>query len=134
AAAEADMPCVIAFTLETDGRLPSGTSLAHAIETVDEATGGYPAHYMINCAHPDHFVHVLEGDWTGRIKGVRANASRQSHAELDACETLDDGDPQELATLYAKLARLLPNLKVMGGCCGTDHRHIAAICAATHAA
>ncbi|WP_299609992.1 homocysteine S-methyltransferase family protein [uncultured Tateyamaria sp.] len=131
AAKSRNMPVSIAFTVETDGALPSGQSLRDAIQTVDDETDGYPAYYMINCAHPDHFSHVLKGDWTGRIMGLRANASRLSHAELDAADTLDDGDPQELGDLYAQLAHLLPNLTVLGGCCGTDHRHVAAICAST---
>lgn len=133
AAKSQNMPVSIAFTVETDGRLPSGQALSDAIHEVDEATDSYPAYYMINCAHPDHFAHVLRGDWTKRIMGLRANASRMSHAELDAAETLDDGDPQELGQLYAGLSVLLPNLTVMGGCCGTDHRHVAAICKATTA-
>ncbi|WP_299690022.1 homocysteine S-methyltransferase family protein [uncultured Tateyamaria sp.] len=127
------IPVAIAFTVETDGALPSGETLGAAIEAVDQATGAYPAYYMINCAHPDHFSDVLTGSWTQRILGLRANASRQSHAELDAADTLDDGDPAELGTLYARLTALLPHLTVMGGCCGTDHRHIAAICSATAA-
>lgn len=131
AAKSQGMPIAIAFTVETDGRLPSGQKLSEAIKEVDEATDNYPAYYMINCAHPDHFAHVLRGDWTKRIMGLRANASRMSHAELDAAETLDDGDPEELGLLYAGLSVILPNLTVMGGCCGTDHRHVAAICEAT---
>lgn len=131
AAATRCMPIAIAFTVETDGRLPSGQDLSDAIQEVDAATGSYPAYYMINCAHPDHFAHVLRGDWTKRILGLRANASRMSHAELDAAESLDDGNPEELGQLYAGLSALLPNLTVMGGCCGTDHRHVAAICEAT---
>ncbi|WP_371226936.1 homocysteine S-methyltransferase family protein [Roseovarius sp. 2305UL8-3] len=134
AAKDAEMPVVISFTVETDGCLPSGETMAQAIGAVDDTTGAYPAYYMINCAHPEHFADVLEGAWTKRIMGLRANASRLSHAELDAAETLDDGDPAELATLYAGLSALLPNLTVMGGCCGTDHRHIAEICRATRAA
>jgi len=127
----AGLPVVIGFTVETDGRLPSGETLADAIRTIDAQTDSYPAYYMINCAHPDHFSAVLAGDWTRRIMGIRANASRMSHAELDEAEVLDDGDPQELGVLYAELSELLPNLTVIGGCCGTDHRHVAAICAAT---
>ncbi|WP_411891842.1 homocysteine S-methyltransferase family protein [Yoonia sp. SDW83-1] len=125
------LPVAIAFTVETDGRLPSGEALGDAIRAVDEATENYPAYFMINCAHPDHFANVLQGDWTQRIMGLRANASRMSHAELDASDTLDDGDPVEIGHLYAGLSVLLPNLTVMGGCCGTDHRHVAAICEAT---
>lgn len=134
AARDVEMPVVISFTVETDGCLPSGETLAEAIGAVDDATGNYPAYFMINCAHPEHFSHALDGPWTRRIMGLRANASRLSHAELDEAETLDDGDPAELATLYAGLAVLLPNLTVMGGCCGTDHRHVSEICRATRAA
>lgn len=134
AARDADIPVVISFTVETDGRLPSGQSLQSAIEQVDDATNAAAAYFMINCAHPDHFRHVLEqgGDWTLRIRGLRANASRLSHAELDEAEELDDGNPQEFGQLHQQLARLLPNLTVIGGCCGTDHRHVDHVCKAAH--
>lgn len=136
AAKAADLACVISFTVETDGTLPTGQKLQHAIESVDRETGEYPAYYMINCAHPTHFLSVLHGDadWLGRIGGIRANASKLSHAELDEAEELDDGDPVELAGHFRSLTQILPNLKVVGGCCGTDHRHIAAIAAACTAA
>jgi len=130
AAQAAGLPVVISFTVETDGRLPSGQSLKDAIEAVDAATGKAPAYYMINCAHPDHFEDALakgEG-WVRRIKGLRANASRLSHAELDEAEVLDDGNPEELGRQYRDLQRRLGQITVMGGCCGTDHRHIEAIC------
>lgn len=129
ACARSGMPLALSFTLETDGRLPSGQSLGEAIRDVDWESGGGPSYYMINCAHPDHFRAVLETDedWTDRIRGLRANASRLSHAELDEAETLDTGNPQELGRDYARLLKLLPNLRVFGGCCGTDHRHIAEI-------
>ena len=129
AAAEAGMPAAISFTVETDGRLPSGQALGEAIEQVDRETGGGPSYYMINCAHPTHFASVLEqGDgWRERIAGLRANASTMSHAELDEAEELDDGDPADLAARYAGLREQLPQLCVLGGCCGTDHRHIAEI-------
>ena len=139
AAAFAGIPSAISFTVETDGRLPSGQSLRDAIEQVERETDGAPAYYMINCAHPDHFAHVLEepGAWRRRIMGIRANASRMSHEELDNSETLDSGDPAELGTQYRDLMNLLPNLMVLGGCCGTDHRHVEAIhsaCGHAHAA
>jgi homocysteine S-methyltransferase len=132
AARAARMPVAISFTLETDGRLPTGEALGDAIQAVDEATGEAPAYYMINCAHPTHFTDMLAdaGGWTRRIRGVRANASKRSHAELDEAPDLDDGDPAELAGEYAALRRLLPELTVLGGCCGTDDRHVAAICRA----
>jgi homocysteine S-methyltransferase len=122
-------PVAISFTVETDGRLPTGDRLGHAVTAVDEATDAYPAYYMINCAHPTHFAAVLEPDapWTARIRGVRANASRCSHAELDAMTELDMGDPAELAALYSELRVRVPALNVLGGCCGTDLRHITAI-------
>ncbi len=118
--------------METDGRLPTGDTLQAAIERVDAATAAYPAYYMINCAHPTHFERVLDGKqpWAQRLRGLRANASRQSHAELNGSPTLDTGDPAELGREYAALKRRLPRLCVMGGCCGTDHRHVEQIAAA----
>ncbi len=126
AAREQGLPVVISFTVETDGRLPSGMSLGEAIETTDAATDGYAMHYMINCAHPAHFDAVLDSSapWISRLRGIRANASMLSHAELDEMEVLDAGDPADLAARYASLASALPALQVVGGCCGTDHRHV----------
>jgi S-methylmethionine-dependent homocysteine/selenocysteine methylase len=125
AARSASMPVAISFTVETDGHLPTGQPLRAAIEQVDRETSDYPGYYMINCAHPTHFEHVLEAGqpFLERIRGVRANASRMSHAELNEAPALDIGDPAELGAQYAALARRL-RLTVMGGCCGTDHRHI----------
>jgi S-methylmethionine-dependent homocysteine/selenocysteine methylase len=132
AANRAGMPVVISFTVETDGSLPTGQSLQDAIAAVDAATGGVPLYYMINCAHPTHFAHVLAGGdaWLDRVRGLRANASKRSHAELDCAPDLDAGDPIELGSDYRALLRRLPQINVLGGCCGTDHRHIEAICAA----
>ena len=132
AAQVAGIPAVISFTVETDGRLPSGQSLKDAIEQVDKETNASPAYYMINCAHPTHFQQVIAGNetWSDRIYGVRANASRKSHAELDEAETLDDGNPQKLGADYVALKEKLRNLNVLGGCCGTDYRHVKAICEA----
>jgi S-methylmethionine-dependent homocysteine/selenocysteine methylase len=129
AAEQAGLPSAISFTLETDGRLPSGQALAEAIEQVDAETDSAPAYYMINCAHPTHFEAVLDGGaaWTHRIQGLRANASTKSHAELDESEDLDEGDPADLGARYATLREGLPSLNVLGGCCGTDHRHVAEI-------
>ena len=132
AAQAAGLPVAISFTVETDGHLPTGQSLREAIEAVDDATGNGPAYYMINCAHPTHFEAVLAADqpWTRRIRGLRANASTMSHAELDQAEDLDDGNPEELGGQYNDLRGKLGHLNVLGGCCGTDHRHVAAICRA----
>jgi homocysteine S-methyltransferase len=129
AAKAAGMPVVISFTVETDGRLPTGQSLQEAIEEVDAATGAAPAYYLINCAHPTHFDGILtaKAPWVERIRGLRANASKRSHAELDNATDLDAGNPHELGREYRALRQRLPHLTVLGGCCGTDHRHVAAI-------
>ena len=134
AARAARMPLAVSFTLETDGRLPSGDSLSDAITRTDEASQGHPAYYMINCAHPTHFERVLENaPWADRVRGLRANASRRSHAELDESTDLDAGNPEELGGEYRALRPWLPRLSVVGGCCGTDHRHVAAMCEALQA-
>ena len=126
AASAAGMPVVISFTVETDGRLPTGQNLRDAIEQVDDATGGAPAYYMLNCAHPTHFAGALTAGepWIERIRGLRANASTKSHAELNDSTELDDGNPAELALQYRELCLRLGKLNVLGGCCGTDHRHV----------
>jgi len=130
AAQSVKMPIVIGFTVETDGKLPSGQTIKDAVESMDKATSSYVAYYMINCAHPTHFQDSLNGNeaWKQRIRAVRANASKKSHAELDEAEELDDGDPTELGLQYKELRAQLNNLNVLGGCCGTDHRHVEAIC------
>jgi S-methylmethionine-dependent homocysteine/selenocysteine methylase len=132
AAQHAAMPVAISFTVETDGRLPTGQDLRSAIEQVDDTTSGYPAYYMVNCAHPTHFEPVLSAGapWVERIRGLRANASRMSHAELNDSPDLDIGDAAELGRDYVRLKGRLRRLNVMGGCCGTDHRHIEQIASA----
>jgi S-methylmethionine-dependent homocysteine/selenocysteine methylase len=132
AAKAAGMPVAISFTVETDGRLPTGDTLKKAIEAVDDATGRAPVYYMINCAHPTHFDTALAAgaDWVKRLRGIRANASRRSHAELDQAKDLDAGDPVELGRQYQQLRRRFGHLTVLGGCCGTDHRHVEQICLA----
>jgi len=129
AARTAKMPCVISFTLETDGCLPTGEKLSEAITVVDRETDGAPAYYMINCAHPTHFDTVLESgtSWVMRLRGLRANSSKRSHAELDNAPELDSGNPQELGEQYRDLLRRFPQINVLGGCCGTDHRHVECI-------
>lgn len=122
-------PVAISFTVETDGKLPTGQALRQAVQEVDDATGGWPAYYMVNCAHPSHFAQALEtgAPWLERVRGLRANASRLSHQELNDAPDLDDGDPAELGDEHADILRRLPRIKVLGGCCGTDHRHVAAM-------
>ncbi len=127
AAQAAGLPVVVSFTVETDGRLPDGTPLGEAVRAVDDATGGAAAYFMVNCAHPEHLAPAVDpaADWWPRLRGVRANASRLSHAELDAAPELDAGDPAELARQLADLRPL--GVTVLGGCCGTDVRHIRAL-------
>jgi S-methylmethionine-dependent homocysteine/selenocysteine methylase len=126
AARAAGLPVAVSFTVEVDGRLPDGTPLHSAITAVDAEAG--PDYFMINCAHPTHIARGLAegGDWT-RIVGLRVNASVRSHAELDAATELDEGDPVELARAQDALRPKLPNLTLVGGCCGTDARHVAAM-------
>ena len=131
AARQAGMPAIISFTVETDGRLPDGESLASAIATCDQETDGYATFFMINCAHPSHFQPMLEAaagsDWTNRIGGVRVNASTMSHAELDEAEELDEGEPEKIGREVEALLPLIPQATVFGGCCGTDQRHLRSI-------
>ena len=127
AARREGIPSVVSFTVETDGRVPSGSALGEAIELVDAETDGAADYFMLNCAHPTHFAGVLEGPWLDRLGGLRVNASKLSHAELDEAEELDEGDPAELAADHRELHARLPAIRVLGGCCGTDHRHVAAI-------
>lgn len=123
------IPAVVSFTTETDGRLPSGQALTDAIGECERATSGSPAYYMINCAHPSHFAAALgrREPWLERVKGIRANASTLSHAELDDATELDRGDVRQWAAEYVRLGEILPDLRVVGGCCGTDHEHVAAV-------
>ncbi len=132
AARAVGLPVAISLTVETDGTLPTGEALGVAVEALDAATGAYAAYYMVNCAHPDHFASVFDPAqaWMKRIGGIRANASRMSHEELDNAEELDRGDPAELGQLYREIRSVHPHIKVLGGCCGTDHTHIEAISAA----
>ena len=131
AGTQAGLPVVVSFTVETDGKLPSGQDLGEAIREVDEKTDSASAYFMVNCAHPTHFAHLLENDepWVGRVQGIRANSSTMSHAELDVAEELDRGYVEGLARAYGELQRTLPDLRVVGGCCGTDIEHITAIAA-----
>ncbi len=132
AAQAAGIPAVISFTTETDGRLPTGQTIGEAIKEVDALTGNGPAYYMVNCAHPTHFEDALPADapWIGRLRGIRANASTKSHAELDESTELDEGNPKELGAQYRAILDRLPHVTVVGGCCGTDHRHVEQICTA----
>lgn len=134
AARRFELPIVIAFTVETDGHLPTGTRLAEAIQAVDQATDEYASYFMINCAHPDHFATTLKGaGWLHRLRGIVANASRCSHADLDEATELDAGNPRELGQQLAVLYKTHPSISILGGCCGTDMRHMSEIAQAVRA-
>ncbi len=126
------IPAVMSFTTETDGRIPSGQTLGEAIEEVDEMTGNGPAYYMVNCAHPTHYEDALQSNssWIKRLRGMRANASKKSHEELDNSTELDQGNPSEFGDQYRAIRNRMPHVTVLGGCCGTDHRHVEQICSA----
>ncbi len=132
AAQAARIPVVISFTTETDGNLPTGQNLGEAVEAVDAMTDEGPAYYMVNCAHPNHFEDALrtEAAWINRLRGIRANASTKSHEELDNSTVLDEGDPVELGAQYRTIRERMPHVTILGGCCGTDHRHVEQICSA----
>lgn len=123
AAVTAGIPAVVSFTLRPDGRLPSGQSLREAIEQVDAETDSAAEYVMVNCVHPSHLACALQppGPWLDRIGGLRVNAARGDG---------EDDSPRQLGELCRALAPCIPNVTVLGGCCGTDQRHVAAICAA----
>ena len=126
AAAATGVPVFVGFTVETDGRLPDGTALREAVARVDAEAA--PDGFVVNCAHPTHISPALDGGgWLGRILQVNPNASTLSHAELDEAEDLDPGDVGVLTSSYDSLRAQLPALSVVGGCCGTDTRHVAAL-------
>ena len=130
---ELKIPVALGFTVETDGKLPSGSSLEDAIYAVDKETKDGPIYYMINCAHFDHFSFLFKkpkAKWMSRVKAIRANPSRLSHEELDNSPVLVPGDPVEYGKLTAEMKQLFPDLRILGGCCGTNHEHAIGICQA----
>ncbi len=135
AAQRFNMPAAIAFTVETDGRLPTGISVKDAIEQVDAESNGGALYFLINCAHPDHFTSIFSDEpWMQRLRGVVANASRKSHAELDIAEELDAGDPNELGMQVGGLRKQFAHFNILGGCCGSNLQHIKRILEEANAA
>lgn len=130
AAARIEVPLAISFTLDDNSKLKSGPSLAEAIESVDAATGGSAVFFSINCSHPFEFEPGLEsGDWIGRVRGLRPNASRMEKVALCKLGHLEEGDPVELGQLMGDLARRYPHMDIWGGCCGTGDVHLDEIAA-----
>jgi homocysteine S-methyltransferase len=137
AAANAGLPLNLGATVETNGRLPDGTQLSEFVQQIDAALDSKgltrPLFYMVNCAHPTHFDAVLDvdmgteqGAWRKRIRAIRANASTKSHAELDESEEVDNGDIDALGQTLAMWHKDR-GIAIVGGCCGTDARHIESI-------
>lgn len=126
AARESGLPVAISFTVETDGRLPDGRTLSDAVAQVEAAA---PADwYGVNCAHPTHIAPALDGaTWQDRLRFLRPNASTLTHEELDAMEVLDAGDLGLLTSSVQTVRDQLPSVTVVGGCCGTDSSHVAAL-------
>ena len=125
AAQNYEIPVAIALTVETDGRLPTGMSVKEAIEQVDAESNGGALYFLINCAHPDHFTDIFNDEpWMQRLRGLVANASRCSHAELEVAEELDNGDPKELGAQIGGLREKFSHFNILGGCCGSDLRHM----------
>ncbi len=126
-AREVGLPVAIAFTVEVDGLLATGATLAETVTLVDDLAP--PDYFLVNCAHPDHIERAVSapGPWRDRVIGLLSNASTESHAQLERAAELDEGDPQLLAVAHSRLEPLLPGLSVVGGCCGTDSRHVAAL-------
>jgi len=129
AAKAAGLPSVISFTLEEAGLVGGRMSLEAAINAVDDATDGAPAHYMVNCTHPADFSPSLSAaPWMARLSGLRANASTRDHGQLCQLGHLDEGDADDLARRHGAIAKAFPHINVYGGCCGTDHAHVEKIC------
>jgi homocysteine S-methyltransferase len=129
AANAAGIPIGVSLTLTPEGRLRSGPSLREAVERVEEATEGGAAWFGTNCSHPLEFEPALAdaGPWLERLRYVRPNAARMEKIALCSLGHLEDGDPVELGEQMAEVARMLPRTDIIGGCCGTDERHLAEI-------
>lgn len=122
-----NIPLVISFTLNIDGKLPSGMTLEDSIKYIDKYTNYYPMYYMINCAHPKHFISLFKdnnSDWIKRIKGIRSNASDKSHEELNNSKKLDIGNIVELSNYCKNIRKENKHINIFGGCCGTDENHV----------
>ena len=126
------LPSIISFTLQRNGRLMDGTALHDAITAIDTLSSPPPLCYMANCVHPRIVAEALSCPWNQtetvrtRFLGIQANASPLSHAELDHAVELHQSPPEDLARDMAFLHKRF-GLRLFGGCCGTDDRHMEAI-------
>ncbi|KAL5355523.1 Homocysteine S-methyltransferase [Aspergillus floccosus] len=129
-AREVNLPAVVSFSLESDGKMLGGRTLECAIRAVDQATDGYAVYFGVNCVHPLRIAEALRkvpGEVRGRIGMVRGNASLKTHEELDGCEELDRGEISVFVDGFEEVMKWLPGVRAIGGCCGTDEEHLQAI-------
>ena len=129
AAKGAGMPIGVSLTLTPEGRLRSGPTLREAVETVDEVTAGAAAWFGTNCSHPLEFEPAIAdaGPWLDRLRYIRPNAAKMDKIALCSLGHLEDGDPEELGEQMGDVVRRLPRADIIGGCCGTDERHLSEI-------
>jgi S-methylmethionine-dependent homocysteine/selenocysteine methylase len=125
----AGLPVGVSLSLTTEGRLRSGPSLREAIEAIEEATDGAAAWFGTNCAHPVEFEPAFAdaGSWFDRLRYIRPNAAKMDKIALCSLGHLEDGDPVELGGEMGEIARRFPRADILGGCCGTDERHLSEI-------
>ncbi|HEY8592653.1 MAG TPA: homocysteine S-methyltransferase family protein [Sphingomicrobium sp.] len=126
AAQARELPIVVSFMTDSPDEPGGQRSFRQTIEDVDRATDSYALFYGINCAHPREFEPLLrdQGEWLNRIGLLRPNASAKDKVELCQIGHLERGDARELAQLMGVLAARLPNVRVLGGCCGTWDEHL----------
>lgn len=129
AAGRVGLPIGVSLTLSSEGRLRSGPTLREAVEAIDAETGGAAAWMGTNCSHPMEFFPALDdaGPWLDRLRYFRPNAAMMDKLALCKLGHLEDGDPVELGGQMADLALRLPRADILGGCCGTDERHLGEI-------
>lgn len=123
------LPYIISFTIQKDGRLIDGTAISEAIAYIDNKATVKPLCYMANCVHPSIVSEALLQPFNqthivfNRFLGIQGNTSPLSYAELDGSLDLRCSDPAQFAVEMLKL-REISNIKIFGGCCGTDNRHM----------
>ncbi len=137
AMAECDVPYVISFLIMPDGKLLDGITLSEAIEQIDDKISPRPSFYMVNCVHPLVFKQALSKSFNetenlrSRLIGLQANSSTKSPEELENLPYLDTTEPVEFSEYMLQLHKRF-GIKILGGCCGTDNRHIEEIARKLH--
>ena len=132
AMAESNIVYILSFVIHPNGKLLDGTSLNETISVIDNSVSPKPIYYMLNCVHPTHCMSAINNELNNtevirtRLKGLQANGSAMSPEELELLEKTSSQSPsiwgKKMIDLY-----LNSNLKILGGCCGTNHHHIKSI-------